>query len=119
LKATVQVYELPNQHNALCGAIFLVNALIAGAARYYFYEQKHLINPFYAKVGMVGGASEIIASGLIYKALSNTRHENIVTSMSYFSGALVFAYLYHQTRVIPPKSDIYTSSLVFFGAIIL
>ena len=39
--------------------------------------------------------------------------------MSYLSGGLIFAYLYYQTRVIPPKSDIYTSSLVFFGAIIL
>jgi hypothetical protein len=56
----------------------LVNALIAATARYYFYEQKHLINPFYAKVGIVGGAAEIIASGLIYKALNDTHHENII-----------------------------------------
>ena len=78
-----------------------------------------MINPFYAKVGIVGGASEVIASGLMYKALNSTRHENIATSMSYISGPLIFAFLYRQTRVIPPKSDIYTSSLVFFGAIIL
>ena len=39
--------------------------------------------------------------------------------MSYLSGALIFAYRYHQTRTIPPKGDIYASCLVFFGAMIL
>jgi hypothetical protein len=93
--------------------------LIAAAARYHYHGRMHLINPFYAKVGIVGGASEIIASGLIYKALNTTQHDNMVMSISYLSGGLIFAYFYHQTRVIPPKSDLYTSGLVFFGAMIL
>lgn len=69
LKVSVQIYEFPDQHKALCWSIFLVNVIISGVAYLHFVEQKHLMDPLYIKVGIISGASEILASGFMHQAL--------------------------------------------------